>query len=163
MKNHSKICSKCGVEKSEKDFYQNKSKGTINTECKLCSNLYGREKRKNDPEYRKRCVEISKSWRKRNPEKSKFLIRNATLKLKYGIGITEYEIILKNQKGRCAICGADNPKISGKGSKSLHIDHDHKTGKIRGLLCQPCNTSLGRFNDDPVLVLKAYNYLIRNG
>jgi len=53
----------------------------------------------------------------------------------------------------CAMCG-DKPT-----DKKLGVDHNHKTGAIRGLLCGTCNTALGMLKDDPAIILKAYNYL----
>ena len=67
----------------------------------------------------------------------------------------EYETLLKAQNGRCAICGTRLPK------GSLVIDHSHKTGDVRGLLCISCNTGLGMFKDDPDLLQEASLYLIK--
>ena len=65
----------------------------------------------------------------------------------------------EQQNGRCAICGGTGERVH-KGVKSgLYIDHDHDTGKIRGLLCHDCNSGLGHFRDNPALLLKALRYL----
>lgn len=63
------------------------------------------------------------------------------------------------QDGLCAICG--NPQIPGEGSstKQLHVDHDHQTGKVRGLLCNQCNPGLGYFQDDISRLIAAVKYL----
>lgn len=71
----------------------------------------------------------------------------------YGIGIEEYNIILVKQGGTCKICDGE------PGARSLHIDHCHDTGKIRGLLCANCNTGIGNLKDDINLLEKAINYL----
>ena len=76
------------------------------------------------------------------------------MRRKYGITIAEYNEILALQLGVCAIC-----EKAETGGKRFAIDHDHKTGKIRGLLCYACNTSLGRFNDEPSLLESAAAYL----
>lgn len=66
-----------------------------------------------------------------------------------------YDMLYYEQKGLCAACG--------KGSRqALHLDHDHKTGKIRGLLCMNCNIALGLVNDDQKILLKLMFYLKRN-
>ena len=88
--------------------------------------------------------------------------RNIQLYQKYGILLEDYERILEEQEGRCAICGmkAEHNVINGR-LKSLHVDHDHSTGTIRGILCSNCNTGLGMFKDDPTLLRNAIEYLRR--
>jgi hypothetical protein len=81
----------------------------------------------------------------------KFLIK------RYGLTHGEFDEMLAAQNGACAICGRTD---SGrKTTENLHIDHCHKTGKIRGLLCDLCNNGLGRFCDNPNLLRKAAAYL----
>lgn len=63
--------------------------------------------------------------------------------------------MLASQGGGCAIC----QKPDGEGKDRLHLDHDHETGKARGLLCGPCNRGIGMLRDDPALVRKALDYL----
>lgn len=70
---------------------------------------------------------------------------------RYGLSITQHSTLLKAQDGRCAICL--------EACKSLHIDHDHATMLVRGLLCSSCNTGLGRFKDNVKLLLAAKAYL----
>lgn len=65
--------------------------------------------------------------------------RDAYLKRKYNMSLEQYGVMLKAQRGRCAICG-NKPK-----TRSLHVDHDHNTGIIRGLLCYRCNYGFGFF------------------
>lgn len=74
----------------------------------------------------------------------------------YGISLEEFDRLVKKQNGRCAIC-------SEAFSKTPHVDHDHQTGQIRGLLCLPCNTGLGFFQDSVVLLAHAIVYLEENG
>lgn len=63
------------------------------------------------------------------------------------------------QQGRCAICET-TMRIGGKpGMDQEHVDHDHTTGEVRGLLCSRCNTSIGKFNDDPALLRRAADYI----
>lgn len=87
--------------------------------------------------------------------------RNAHLINKYGITIHDYEVLLKKQNGVCAICGGLAYKKNGD-VKTLHVDHDHTTGKVRGLLCSDCNTALGGFKDSQESLLKAIKYLKEN-
>jgi hypothetical protein len=88
-----------------------------------------------------------------NPDKD----REKHLKRKYGITLKEYNDILKSQNGQCKLCLGPP---TGKGN--LHVDHDHKTGRIRGLLCNTCNAGLGNFKDDLNLLYKAIEYLNGN-
>lgn len=94
-----------------------------------------------------------KDWRKRNPEKVREHALRAKAKL-YGLTLEQYKELLAKTDGCCSICG-DRPKSS----KNLHIDHDHKTSVVRGLLCMKCNVGLRAFREDPELMLKAMWYL----
>jgi hypothetical protein len=82
------------------------------------------------------------------------------LRSKYGITLEQYNIMLENQGGVCAICG-DPPTIIHAGEKvsPLSVDHCHKTGKVRGLLCHPCNMALGLFKDNKDRLRAAAAYL----
>ena len=62
--------------------------------------------------------------------------------------------MVEDQEGKCAIC-LSLPK----GIKPWHVDHDHSTNKVRGILCHHCNTALGNFNDDPDILERALEYL----
>lgn len=98
-----------------------------------------------------------------SPEKRKSTKISATLKYKYGISIEEYNIILNSQNGVCKICKRIETKKSRTGDVcKLHIDHDHKTGKIRGLLCHKCNVAISLFCDDTSIMKKAIIYLDEN-
>jgi hypothetical protein len=98
---------------------------------------------------------LARSIREReNPR----MAHNRHLKDRYGITIEEYDLLVQAQNGRCAICGTTNP---GGRKVRFCVDHDHITGKIRGLLCSPCNRALGGFHDDPQLLRVAINYLIK--
>jgi hypothetical protein len=68
------------------------------------------------------------------------------------------DMLIKNHNGACDICGTDKPRYP---NRRLAIDHDHKTGIVRGMLCQKCNVGLGNFNDSPDLLNKAIKYLIK--
>ena len=73
---------------------------------------------------------------------------------KYGITIDDYEHLLHAQNGVCAICGGVQ-----RGVRPMGVDHNHTTGKVRGILCSECNTGLGKFGDDIELLQAALAYL----
>ena len=79
--------------------------------------------------------------------------KNGNLKRTYGISLEEYESLLESQDNVCKICKTE------KIGKHLAVDHDHKTGKIRGILCENCNRGLGMFKDSPELLQNAIQYL----
>jgi hypothetical protein len=79
--------------------------------------------------------------------------RQRKLRERYGLTPTEYESLSAQQAGQCAIC-----KASGV---LLHVDHDHNTNRIRGLLCGLCNRGLGLFRDSPDLLIEGAKYLKR--
>jgi hypothetical protein len=80
------------------------------------------------------------------------------LQKNYGITIEQYDAMLEAQGGVCAICKRP-PKGGNTSSKNLNVDHDHKTGERRGLLCNDCNPALGKFQDSPQLLRAAAAYL----
>ena len=73
----------------------------------------------------------------------------------YGVTLEQWNEMFQAQGGRCAICGTHQCSTK----KSFSVDHCHKTGKVRGLLCQNCNTALGKFKDDEELLHSAIRYL----
>ena len=81
--------------------------------------------------------------------------RDRRLRKTYGITLADYGRMLKAQKGGCAICG-NKPK-----KRSLDVDHSHKTGRVRGLLCHRCNRGLGYYYDRPERFRAAARYLAR--
>jgi hypothetical protein len=88
-------------------------------------------------------------------DKSRF---KRNLKSLYGLTVAEYEQLLASQYHRCAICDrhADDCR------QRLNVDHDHITGKVRGLLCGPCNAALSIFQDDQERLYRAIQYLEYN-
>lgn len=77
-------------------------------------------------------------------------------KLRYNLDNEDYLLLVEQQKGKCAICQTKEPK--GRNNK-FHIDHDHSTGKVRGLLCHHCNVALGSFFDNIQFLKNAIKYL----
>jgi Recombination endonuclease VII len=90
--------------------------------------------------------------------KRKRSIRNSRLK-RFGITLADYEAILDIQGGLCAICGKSEVMKRNGRITWLCVDHDHKTGKVRGLLCKHCNVMIGHGRDDPALLRSAIAYL----
>lgn len=113
---------------------------------------YGREWYKNHPRWKRG---YSQEWCKNHSED----IRNKRLQKLYGMSQNDYNTMLYEQEDRCAICGISIEDLCG----NLIIDHDHITGKVRGLLCTSCNLGLGWFKDDIVRLEKAKSYLVLTG
>lgn len=82
--------------------------------------------------------------------------RDWELKRLFGISIEDYDRMLAEQGGVCAIC--EKPELNRK-SKTLSVDHNHKTGQVRGLLCSICNSALGYFKEDVKIIESAIAYL----
>ena len=77
----------------------------------------------------------------------------------YGLNKDQYDSMILEQENSCYICGLQASECP---KSVLHVDHDHRTGKVRKLLCQNCNTGLGKFKDDIELLQKAIDYLKNN-
>lgn len=81
--------------------------------------------------------------------------RTHDLRRYYKLTPEDFDRMLSEQNGRCAICGSGDTKTNGH----MSVDHDHLTGKVRGLLCGSCNVGLGQFKDDPIRLAAAIKYL----
>lgn len=133
-------CSECGQFKPWAEFHTRRDLSTGHaSNCKSC---------------RKRRTRI-------NIENGS--IRNQELKRKYGIGPGIYQQIVTEQGDCCAICGTTEKKVSRGHARYWSIDHDHRTGEVRGLLCQRCNTILGLADDNIGTLENAILYLRRHG
>lgn len=143
-----KTCRKCGKIKHLVGFNRHPhTKDGFHGTCKDCRNKRTRElsaERKDDPAYIQKRRERDRIWYRNNPEKVKAKRRRLyttergrkwNRKCVYGLSEAGYAAMLSNQSGKCAICGSSG--------KRLVIDHDHRTEKIRGLLCYKCNTLAG--------------------
>jgi len=144
-----KKCRSCGIEKELKDF-DTKAYGRLGTtaSCTVCRDRF----RDRINERVERTKERNKEYKKKNNNARRYSLKN-----KYGIDIEQYDNILEKQNNLCAICGKPND-----GKKSFSVDHDHKTNKVRGLLCTSCNLGLGNFKDTIKLLASAARYLIKN-
>ncbi len=78
----------------------------------------------------------------------------------YGLKHEDFEQMWSRQNGQCAICRRQM-LVGGRNSNSCHVDHDHASGVVRGLLCLSCNHGIGKFYDDPLLLERAASYLNR--
>ena len=123
------------------DFYNNKTyaSGKMNS-CKRCYNAQG------------------KRWKLANPVRSARYSRTSRLNATYGITADQFDTMLAAQEWRCAICRDIEP--GGGRTGALSVDHDHVTGKVRGILCHQCNMALGKFKDNPELLRRAADYLV---
>ena len=104
-------------------------------------------------------LEYNKRYRRAHREAYGTDYHRSTLMLRYGITDRDLAEMAEKQDHCCAICGQRETDKRGGLVKHLAVDHDHKTGKIRELLCQSCNTALGKFKDDEDILLKAIAYL----
>jgi hypothetical protein len=104
-------------------------------------------------------------WRRDNPEKARLKERRRTLRRFHGMTLKDYDDMLDRQGGGCAICGVPpeeaQGRITGRGVPrySLHVDHCHAQGHVRGLLCHHCNIALGEAKDNPVTLRRMADYL----
>lgn len=145
----------CGRELPEtREFYYYNPRSTTKLRGK-CIECYKAERlahqRANAEEHNAK----QRKWRKENPE----AFRSIKLKYRYGITLDDYKQMLSGQDGRCAICGSRETKSQ---HKYLYVDHCHKTGKVRGLLCYHCNSTLGYMRDNPETLRSAIAYLEQN-
>lgn len=143
-----KHCRRCDSTKSTTDFPRNRnSKDGYYTYCKTCNvDNVTRWRRKNPEHYRRQNQVTAERHRKDGRHWA------AQLRYKFGMEPTDYFALLDAQQGRCAICRTDQ-------MDRAHVDHDHDTGKVRGLLCGPCNQGIGLFRDEPERLEAAATYL----
>lgn len=129
-----KRCTKCGLTKPLNQFVKHKNRPDgFDYNCKTCHNAARRDEYKHN--------------RNRN--------RESMFKYKYGINWNDYRRMWIQQKGCCAICGIYQSELK----RALCVDHNHKTGQVRGLLCNKCNKGIGIFNDDTTILQAAIKYI----
>jgi hypothetical protein len=109
------------------------------------------------------CISCEKDYRKEFAGKFPDQRKMAHRVTRYGITNDEFNAMIESQNGVCAICGKPETRtVKGK-LTPLSIDHDHAQGvgvhSVRGLLCNECNSGLGRFHDSPDLLIRAADYL----
>lgn len=140
MTEQTKICTRCKVEKPLSEYHLRSKK---------------------EPYLKSACIECHRErargyWRAKPLPKE--VQRERNLQRAFGIGVEEYNDLLKAQGNCCAICNKDESLFT----RRLAVDHCHTTGKVRGLLCIYCNTALGKFEDNETLLQAAIEYLKRN-
>jgi len=110
-------------------------------------------------ENREKHLASNRAWRDENAESYREAKRRSALLRRYGISQEQFVDLFEAQDGACAICGTSEP---GGRRNTLHIDHCHDTGKVRGLLCNPCNLMLGLAKDNPAALTRAADYLLES-
>lgn len=173
-----KLCSRCKTEKNC-DQFAVRSRGGLNAYCHPCQKEFAKESYERNRESRnarnrmrwqqnkEKYSVAQKSYMAKNKDKINENRRNnreklsqnswiAGIKRRYNLSPEVYEEMLAAQGGGCAICATENPWAR---SKRFAVDHDHKTGLVRSLLCHPCNRGLGTFSDDAELLRRAAKYL----
>lgn len=105
---------------------------------------------------RDKIYERQNKWREKNAGRQKKYWKNRHLQKTYGITLEQKESIIKAQDSCCPICGKNIVN-----DKTSHVDHDHKTGKLRGVLCMSCNAGMGLLGDSELILNNAIRYLRR--
>lgn len=95
-------------------------------------------------------------------EKCKSRHRGCRLKRQYKITLKQYDAMFISQGGACSICGCPETIKLKNIVKRLSVDHNHITGKVRGLLCHKCNQALGLLGENPVVIKSLLEYIIKN-
>lgn len=163
-----KACSKCRATKDESEFYADSRAGRgLKSECKQCHKAAVTARQKlphiraiaNARQMERRRIAGVQPKRAFGSESERLAARHATghksrLRTQYGLSVDEHAAMLQRQGGKCAIC--NGPPTS---RRPLAIDHDHATGKVRGLLCDRCNHGLGHFRDSADVMVAAIAYL----
>lgn len=135
-----KSCTRCGEIKQLSEYRITRQGKYHSSYCRGCESIRYKE------------------YYSKNKERLLIELRHKSRKHLYGISKEEFVLLIEKQKNSCAICGTQEP--GGKGN--WHVDHDHNTGKVRGLLCHKCNTGLGLFLDDTKILTSAIKYLEKN-
>ena len=160
-----KRCKVCGEVKPLDDFYRCAGmKDGHRHDCKVCNLAAKKARYDADPQ---KAITRVVTWQKANADHVRAVRRahNATPERQrkqrdsyylrtYGLTADQFDALLEQQGGGCAICRKLFERLA-----SMHLDHDHRTGRIRGILCLNCNQGVGKFFDDPELLERAAAYL----
>lgn len=169
------VCTTCHLLKDPKEFAKEPKKlNGLRSNCNSCKNKQSREykkgRRKSDRAYAEKVNKYLRDFLKKNPDKAKKYYKTKTkeqhlrymLNQNYKITLEDYNKMSEKQGGVCKICGCRDVRIDRDGKsriQRLAVDHCHKSGKIRGLLCSGCNGGLGLLRDDVYILKKALDYL----
>jgi hypothetical protein len=160
-----KRCKVCGLSKSLSEFYRSPGvRDGHRNDCKSCNLSAKAERYRKDPDA---AIARTRAWQRDNPERLNAYRRRRRqepaiqkreraghLRRTFGMSLEDYDELLAAQDGRCAVCGR-TPRAGAK----LHVDHDHVTGAVRGLLCFSCNASLGHLAEDATRIQRLSRYL----
>jgi ribosomal protein L32 len=153
-----KRCTKCGEGKPVVEFYRHR--GTSDGRATYCILCVKADRRAWVESNADKVRQQNERYRTENPEKRRRDHRQFWLKA-YGLTQDEYSGMLSRQHAVCAICQEPERYIDKRTGerRNLSVDHDHKTGRVRGLLCGACNRGIGQFADDPDRLLRVIDYL----
>lgn len=150
-----KYCRQCDSIKPIEEFgKRSQNRSGITSQCKACLKKTQDAWRARHPDY----YETHCKGHHRSDE-TKARRRKHDLNAQYGITPEQFDQMLAEQKGRCFLCNDDDPNHKWKAIKRFLVDHDHATGRVRRLLCCRCNSGIGMFRDNPVLIERALLYL----
>lgn len=150
-----KTCSKCFLNKPVTDYSVADKRGNRRSWCRLCESVRVRAYYASNETYRQKTKDRVRKWEINNPERRAVVQAKASRKYKFGITDEQYQSMIIAQGSCCALCGSQDHGRSGNGrrstgkrkwvAKNWNIDHSHKTGVVRGLLCHTCNVRLGAY------------------
>lgn len=171
-----KECTKCKKVLSLNNFHKDKNKPSgVHSQCKACKNSIQFLRKSNinneviiSEKVCSSCKEEKKVQQfdkeKANIDGLKYTCKDcnyfSSILRKYNLSKNEYLDILNKQDNKCAICSSNN--TNNRLIKRFHVDHNHHTGKVRGLLCDSCNRALGLFKDSKENLIKALEYISEN-
>lgn len=145
----SRRCPKCGETKPLSAFHRDRTAASgASSYCKPCGCDYASAWAKANPERNRATYAARRAAR---PDVVRAQRRKSRLAIKYGLTPADHDAMRVAQDNRCLICKQPAPR--------LVVDHNHETGKVRGLLCDGCNRGLGHFGDDPNLLVVAADYV----
>jgi rubredoxin len=156
-------CRRCGQVRDIEAFARSRNRRSNGRQymCRQCAYIHARElgiKKRGVEGDKAERSRLSSAWQARqgklHPEKFRAARRRYHLKTRYDMDQAEFDKLLADQDNRCGLCETPNP-----GPKGWHVDHDHGSGEVRGILCNPCNVALGLFRDNPYTIQMALIYL----
>jgi len=153
-----KVCPKCGKLKRFEEFGKcAKVAHGLAYDCRLCQSVYHAARRRTHYEQlREAKLKSLANCIAADP----LYIRRRNLKSNYGLSLDQFEAMFRAQDKRCVICRTAKPH---RRSGVWTVDHDHKTGAVRGILCSHCNSALGFMRDKPGSLTAAVEYLRQHG